>query len=586
MRIRKLVPLLLIGGFFWWGGSAAVKVRAEVCDNPGSLTDPGVISGCISKYNGILEAIAKANATNKEQLESLQSQVTKLQGQIKSMDKQLVVLQKNIFDREVKVGVKRELLAAKVKQDYLRRRDESVMLLLFSADSAADFFRDATYRSKLAKLDKEIIESVVGEISSLNKQSTELATQKTKLAGVRDQVDKQADFLEAEVKKASNYEADLGGKISALTARQNELLAEKTGTFATSVGDVPLADDPASRPDYNPGFSPAFAMFSFGAPHFKGMSQYGAYGRAKAGQSVETILKAYYGDGIEIKKDYSTGINIRVNGYGTVDIETYVKRIYEVPSSWGDSGGMEALKAQAVAARSYALAYTNNGSGSICATEACQVYKPANKGGKWEEAVNATRGWVLVAGGKPFSAWYASTSGGHQTAYTSNGYTTPAFWDTTSNWTKWADGAWEKAGGSPWFYKGWYKSRSGKSCGRNHPWLNQGEFADIVNAAIVVDRGGDVSGIFPEDVRSCWGGSDNPWSKERLAAEADKNGGKVTSVSSVKVEHGNNGLTNRVILGTNRGEVSISGENFKKAFNLRAPGALALKSGLFNIEKK
>ena len=48
-----------------------------------------------------------------------------------------------------------------------------------------------------------------------------------------------------------------------------------------------------------------------------------------------------------------------------------MKRIYEMPSSWGDQGGMEALKAQAVAARSYALAR----GGSICATEACQVVK-------------------------------------------------------------------------------------------------------------------------------------------------------------------------------------------------------------------
>jgi peptidoglycan hydrolase CwlO-like protein len=580
---KGIVLVSLIALFVWLTVGSA---KAEGCDNPGGLTDPGVITSCISKYNGILDAIAKANSTNKQQLQSLQSQLSKLQGQIKGLDTQLKVLEKGIFDREVKVGVKRELLSAKVKQDYLRKREESIMRMLFSADSAADFFKDAVYRDKLAKLDKGIIETVVGEISDLNNQSINLAAQKLKLAGLSAQVDKQADFLEAEVNKASKYESDLGGKISALSARQQQLLADKTGTFTTSVGDVPLADDPAARPDYNPGFSPAFAMFSFGAPHFKGMSQYGAFGRAKSGQSVETILKAYYGNGIEIKKDYSTSININVTGYGKVDIETYVKRIYEMPTSWGDQGGMEALKAQAVAARSYALARTNNGASSICATEACQVYKPANKGGKWDEAVNATRGWVLVTGGKPFSAWYASTSGGYQEAYSYEGYTTPGFWDTTSNWTRWADGAYEKVGGSPWFYKGWYKSRSGKTCGRSHPWLSMNEFADMVNAAIVVEGGGDAGGIFPEDVRSCWGGSDNPWSKDRLATEADKFGGRVTNVSSVRVEHGSNGVTNKVVLGTNRGEVIISGANFKRAFNLRAPGALSLKSGLFNIEKK
>jgi hypothetical protein len=426
---------------------------------------------------------------------------------------------------------------------------------------------------------------VAGEVAALQGQKDKLNTQKGSLASLKANVDKQATFLAGEVEKASRYVSDLGGKISALNARQQALLAERTGTIMTTVGDVPLADDPASRPDYNPGFSPAFAAFSFGAPHFKGMSQYGAFGRAKSGQNAEQILHAYYG-GIEIKKDYSTGINIRVQGYGTVDIETYVKRIYEMPESWGGDGGMEALKAQAVAARSYALAYTNNGAGSICATEACQVYKGSNKGGHWEEAVNATRGWVLVTGGKPFSAWYASTSGGYQQAYSAQGYTTPGFWDTTSDWTQWASGAWEKVGGSPWFYKGWYKARSGKSCGRSHPWLSESEFSDVVNAALVVANGGDMSGLFPEDVRSCLGENDNPWSKDRMGQEADKYGGRVNSVSGVKTIHSQGGFTDQVVLQTNRGEVKISGANFSRAFNLRAPGTLSLKGALFNIEKK
>lgn len=71
-----------------------------------------------------------------------------------------------------------------------------------------------------------------------------------------------------------------------------------------------------------------------------------------------------------------------------------------------------------------------------------------------------------------------------------------------------------------------------------------------------------------------------------MAQEAEKYGGKVVGVSSVRVNHGSDGITNQVILSTNRGEVTISGANFYKAFNLRAPGAIHLTSGLFNIEKK
>ncbi|MCJ7804662.1 SpoIID/LytB domain-containing protein, partial [Patescibacteria group bacterium] len=329
-----------------------------------------------------------------------------------------------------------------------------------------------------------------------------------------------------------------------------------------------------------------FAAFSFGAPHRKGMSQYGAFGRAKAGQSAEEILKAYYGGGIEIKKDYPS-VNINVQGYGVVDLETYAKRIYEMPGSWGDEGGMEALKAQAVAARSYVLAYTNNGAGSICATESCQVYKPTNKGGKWEEAVNATKGWVLMANGQPFSAWYASTAGGYTYSYSAQGYSTPGLWDTScGSQSCWTSEAWEKKADSPWFYKGWYKSRSGASCGRSHPWLNQEEMADILNAIIVYRSGQGVEHILPVDYNSCFGKGGEPWSLDQMKQEAESRGGAVTSVSGVNTTYSSGGQTAKVNFSTNRGSFEVSGDEFYTVFNLRAPGRVALKSKLFNIEKK
>jgi len=587
--VRKKLAILVIVGLVVVGG-----VKAEECDNPGGLSDSGVISGCISKYEGILTAISSANTTNRGELKRLNDQITNLKAQINLLEKQLEKLAKNIFDREVKLGVKQELLAAKVKQDYIRKRDQPLLLVLFSSQSANQFYRDVAYREMLAANDRGIIAGVAGEIHELNVQSSRLNVQKQNLAGLKKRVDSQAGFLAKEVEKADKYVADLSGKISALSARQQQLLAAKTGTYATTVGDVPLADDPAARPDYNPGFSPAFAGFSFGAPHFRGMSQYGAFGRAKSGQNYEAILRAYYGD-VRIA-DVNTSLTIKTS-VGAMDFENrYLRGIAEMPSQWASEGGMEALAAQAIAARSYALAYTGwrmgnqNTKTTICVTEACQVWKSskADNPGAWATAVSETRGKILVGNGsgEVVNAWYASTSGGYQDGYSSLGHTTPGFWDTTSDWTTWASGAWEVKGGSPWFYKGWYKSRSGKTCGRSHPWLKDDEFSDLVNAAIVVANGGDVSGIFPEDVRSCLGENDNPWSKDRMASEADKYGGRVTNITNISVKHSSGGYTDKIVLQTNRGEVVIAGANFKKAFNLRAPGMLALMSGLFNVEKK
>src|SRR3989344_3458549 len=332
-------------------------VKAVDCEDVSKYVGYGLdeLISCKDQLEKRAQALDDANKTNTRDLTNLRSQIAKMKTQISGLEAQLAKLTKEVFDREVKVGIKEELLTAKVRRDYIQKRSQSLLLILFSARSANEFFQDLAYREKLARSDREIISSVSGEIAVLSAQKKVLSTQKINLDALKKRVDEQAGFLAKEVDKANKYVSDLSGKVAALSARQQSLLAEKTGTYATSVGDVPLADDPASRPDYNPGFSPAFAAFSFGAPHFKGMSQYGAFGRAKSGQNADTILHAYYG-GLEIKKDYPSNINITVQGYGTVDLETYVKRIYEMPGSWGDEGGFEALKAQAVAARSYALA--------------------------------------------------------------------------------------------------------------------------------------------------------------------------------------------------------------------------------------
>ncbi|KKU63141.1 MAG: SpoIID/LytB domain protein [Candidatus Amesbacteria bacterium GW2011_GWC1_47_15] len=408
--MRRLLPGLLLFTAIMATAGRWAQVSAEECDNPGALSDSVKIQQCIGKYNGILDAIAKANSNNQEELNRLKSQVLNLKSQINSLDKRLTELSGDIFDREVKVGVQQELLAARVRTHYIRKREDAGMLIFFSSNSGGEFFRDLAYREKLAHNDQEIIKVVAGEINKLNTQAENMKRQKESTAALKVRVDKQAG---------------------------------------------------AARPDYNPGFSPAFAMFSFGAPHFKGMSQYGAFGRAKNGQNYRQILEAYYGN-VEIRKvNVPSVINTSA---GTLAFEgNYMKGIAEMPTVWADRGGYEALKAQAVAARSYALAYVGwrinnqNAGGRICTTESCQVYNSGKAGspGRWGDAVRETEAEILVSrsSGEVVNAWYASTSGGYQESYSALGHTTPGFWDTTSDWTRWADGAWEKKGESPWFYK-------------------------------------------------------------------------------------------------------------------------------------
>ncbi|MFH1792663.1 MAG: hypothetical protein ABH819_03430, partial [Patescibacteria group bacterium] len=146
------------------------------------------------------------------------------------------------------------------------------------------------------------------------------------------------------------------------------------------------------------------------------------------------------------------------------------------------------------------------------------------------------------------------------------------------------DKTYEKIGGSPWVYKAWYTegySPSSAKCGRSNPWLTSTELADIVNAALVLKNTDGDDRISPVTT-SCWGG--NPYSHDELRNVAASYGG-TGSANSVSVQQGN-GTTSTVTI---NGSISLSGDEFKQAFNLRAPGYLMIPQkgfAFFNIEKK
>jgi len=88
-----------------------------------------------------------------------------------------------------------------------------------------------------------------------------------------------------------------------------------------------------------------------------------------------------------------------------------------VASEMSPSWPSEALKAQAVAARNYALATMGKHSGygfDLCSSEHCQVYKGMEKeNSNIIAAVDSTRGRILTYEGEVITAFFHSTSGGH-----------------------------------------------------------------------------------------------------------------------------------------------------------------------------
>lgn len=524
-----------------------------------------------------LKKLSEAAATPLEQeVKSLEQRIANARAGVVRAKAEAQNVSNEIDAREVELAHQYEVLSVRIAEAYKRSRTFSPLLLFLSNSDASKLTKDLAYRSSVKAQDNLLISEIGTDIAQLEADKRKLEQDQVTLAGLEKQLDSQATFFKGEIDKARDYQKVLGNQIAEISARQQEIINARSGGFTVS-GDSELADDYLASIQGFKSEAPGgyFGVFSFGAySHRKGMSQYGARGRAQNGQSYKQILKAYY-DKEPVDKD--TGGSISVDGHGSMDFETtYLYGIAEMPSSWH----VEALKAQAVAARTFAYRYKQEGR-SICTTEACQVFRKSksdNPPAAWKQAVDETKGKVL----EDVTTFYASTHGG---------WTKTSGWDTMdgSGGSNFLDKAWDKIGGSPWLYKAWWRegySKSGSTCGRSNPFLSPEEMADIVNAHIVLKKGstGEAERITP--VSNCWGG--NPYSLGELKDVAGKYGG-ISAATSVSVTQGN-GKTNSVTING----VSMSGDEFCKAFNLRAPGNLRIpqwsgascSGAFFNIEKK
>lgn len=515
------------------------------------------------------------------QLVYLKKQLSYIQSSLQTLSDKIVKREKDLNARTEKIAVQQSLLETRVRSYYIRSYLASPLFVIFSSESSANLFRELSYRQAATREDQKIIASITGEIVSLLTQKEKLEKDKSDLANLRIQVDKNAAFLGGEIKKAEAYQSDLSSKIASLTLKQQQIIAAKQSSLnlPTSLGAGPLycTDDRK----LNPGFSPAFAFFTYGIPHRVGMNQYGALGRARAGQNHEDILRAYFNN---VNFETRGNNNIKVQGHGEMPLETYLLGIYEMPEDWP----LEALKAQAVSARSYALAYTDNGAKEICTTQACQVYKSQPKSGAWKTAVEQTAGKVLVSGGQVISAWYASTSGGYTFTSQDIGWGdrpwTKRLRDTVSDITSLADlssKAYDKD--SPCFYAAQgFRKEYDKSA-----WLKSEEVADIVNVILLTQKDKSVATHLYQTDKPNPEGQEN-WDRERVKQELRQRGGSpLNSVSSISMTPDlGTGQTTSVNVSGDGGAYTLNGAEFRNFFNLRAPANIQVVGPLFDIERK
>ena len=554
------------------------------CDDTSQKLSAGDAEYCANKISAEIAILSPAHEKNKKDLANLNSQISTLKKKIDGILSQLKRIEADITKREEDLAFTKEIFGEKVKNHYtFLKLYDPVTPFLFS-DSASDAFREISFRQKAADEDRKIITQYVEDIKKLGDDKSSLENTRTSLDLSKTNLDAKAKTLGVEVAKVETY-------LASLSAKQQAFLAQKLESLGLSRSAYNMKGGCSSdiNPFKSPGFSPSFAFFTFGVPNRIGLNQFGARGRAEANQSYQQILNAYYN--ADITSGYDTGITIRVvgtNEFGqsfddSWNIEDYVKHVYEMPTSW-TANDSAALKAQAIAARSYALSYTDNGAKSICPSQKCQVVKKELNDGAWQAAVEATRGVVLTNGGKPITAWFSSTHGGY--AYTSgdigwsNTAWTKRLTDSTgaiSSLSNLFDNAYDKS--SSIFYCDWgSRSQYNKTA-----WLKPEEIADIANVILLAKADGSIQKHLSQIDKPNPDGVDT-WDEGMVKSELSSRGitplGSVSDIS-IGIDFGSGKTTTVTIDGR-----SFDGQDFKTYFNLRAPSNIQIVGPLYNIEKR
>ncbi len=555
--------------------------------------------------------ISNSNYSVSQKINLLTEEITTLEENIEETEKEIDEKVKGIEEKQGQLAQTKELIDEVSGDLYMESRYKLANFFL-NRDNWSNIVETLFIKQSTISMLRAEVEKIGGEFSSLAESKAELDKEKEDLDAERAGLDEayklladeraklQAE-LSAQVVAKSGLSAeitDLNKKVSQLQAA---LIAARSAGFISTGGYVADGELGTAISQAPAGY---FGVFSIGAyTHRNGMSQWGAKARAEqGGQSYSQILSFYY-PGSVLSSGTISSITVqfcdpepdgniycntcRNSRTVTYDFETdYLYRLGEMPEYFPE----EALKAQAVSARTYALNATNYGKNTIRGDECGQVIAD-QKIGTWKNAVDATISEVMKINGSVFSSQYAAVHGG---------WINGVGWDTQSGGgTNWFNDAWEKKSKVTWFYKSWYRYGSkpdGTNCGHS-PWLSSQEMVDIVNAYLIKNDIGvtgtpDKSRLLPSDYGLCPGRLDygrvdkTPYTSSQLKSFLKSPVNSITAVSTAL----SNGSTTNVSFTTDRGVVEVSGMSFKDIYNQMAPGHMRIQQqstyGYFNVEKR
>lgn len=504
-----------------------------------------------------LEEIQKQLEEAENQSQQIQSEINVASTDIESIKNDLETITTQIENNENSVNALeneiqvKELLLEKAQMEkdlkmqifYIESKSD-VISSVIAQGSVDNFWKEYNYRTTILDNDINEIGAISEEISKMSQDKTTLLAeidvlnaQNESLASTKSQLEAQLGYLSNLAQENQNQQIEIAQKqkflqedIEGLTAEQKQLILEEQKAYenADNGGTVPLVSDEFY-------FSGRGREYYQG--HGLGLSQYGAKGGAEKGMSAQQIATFYY-VGSQIGYGYENG-----TAPDGQNIETYIAYLGEIPdwacgsaeqqslrpdkyrvydSNYWEGGCWpeEAIKAQIIVARSYAL---KGGT--------AQVIKPTNNK-KW--AVDETRGQVIEVPG-----W--GLVKGYYSADNNNG------WGTGTHWNPmWC-----------WDFNG--------NCGSGYSWLQSVNDSSFAAKGPYTDWIWRTNSYSLADFKEMF----NWYSSSGLSNFQDVANlvNTVGDISGFSIQRDLSGRASRVVVEGSLGSVTVNGDTFKKIFN-------------------
>lgn len=565
-----------------------------------------------------INAILSSRASLSQKIKDLQSEKAKMEGIIGSMKDDLKKSEDLAKSQDEELNKISQQYALNQALYYVQSQ-KTAGLILFESKDMMDFLDRMLYFSVQDKLMNSQKEYILTKKEGIDKQKKQIEDAQKELEKSLETVNAQLsqlyseqETLNAKLQQTSSARKLLANDISNLSKKEQEILNSKAQSNPPTSGSGSSGSSGSSgtAPTPAPGtvISTKSIDVTVGNTLFTSTDNVVSI-RAKNGGYVYLNKScggcnnpeiAYEGTLIFDKSKRRNFTSVEgsksINVINDIPVELYLRGLGEMPSSWGrdSKGGIEALKAQVVAARTYAFKKMENYKGlgfDLYDTTDDQAYDGVGKvfpadGQYWDKAVRETKDFAIVYGGKPISAFYSSSAGG-QTLATEE---SPSFGSYLA-YSRSISDRFIDPGNGQWADYGLNVPDEGVKTSYWRPsgsdTFTASDVAWYVEAALFLDPDGDGSLVSSAERQKLTNGTD--WHALLGTNTVAVRAGVVTSAKHIYDDGGstiqqNTKYTKYVEVTGEKGTVRVSGQAFRTAFNLISPGRNAVWSTLYDVK--